>query len=154
MAKILFSLMLALLCAGCATTPEFEPALQRHLAAIQHRDLTALESTLTSGDDLVLILPNGTMTRTKAEFLAFHREWFAEPGWRMRFDPLMRRITRPFAQVLFRTRYEGPSAEGAPIVSRSYLTMTFRLERGSWRLVHDQNTRLSPEAASALGDGE
>jgi len=35
--------------------------------------------------------------------------------------------------------------DGKPYRSRSRVTFTFKKEKGAWRLIHDQNTRLPPE---------
>jgi hypothetical protein len=55
--------------------------LNAHVKAVQLRDLAALEKTITSGEALELILPNGKRMTTRAEFVDLHREWFKETNW-------------------------------------------------------------------------
>jgi ketosteroid isomerase-like protein len=119
---------------------EFDAQLAKHFKAVQNRDLETLKSTLTGGTQLELILPSGNRTTTKAEFVAFHVEWFASKTWTMRFDPVSRIETADMAIATVRTHYEDVD-DGKPIVTENWLTLTFRKEQGRWGLVHDQNTR-------------
>lgn len=125
-----------------ATSPNFDDALRVHLNAVTSRDIAALEPTLSRSDELILIFPNGSMTRTKAEYLSFHREWFAETSWRMEFTPEWTRVSGHTAQALLSTRYRDTAADGSAIDNRGLLLMTFELQDGAWRLVTDQNTRV------------
>ncbi|MGE0828424.1 MAG: DUF4440 domain-containing protein [Hyphomonadaceae bacterium] len=139
------------LCAGAAEADaqipaSFEWAVEAHLRAIRARDLEALMQTLTRDEELLLILPSGQLTRTKTEYLAFHREWFSSPSWTMDFEELWRQTTLGLGQALFRTRYADTRDDGSPYVSSSYLMLTFKREGASWRLWTDQNTRIPNEA--------
>ncbi len=49
---------------------EFTEALQKHLTAVENKDLAALKSTLLEGSNLYLILPDGSITKTAEEFYA------------------------------------------------------------------------------------
>ncbi|MGE0045878.1 MAG: nuclear transport factor 2 family protein [Hyphomonadaceae bacterium] len=135
---------LVLPAAACATaldiSPSFDWAWQAHIAAVRARDLAALEPTLTSGATLILILPNGALTTTKAAYLDFHRQWFASQTWTMEFEPQWTKQSTTMGQVLFRTHYRDP-AENAE--SRNHLIMTFEREASGWKLVSDQNTRIA-----------
>lgn len=137
------ALLLVAACAtASATSPNFDEALRTHLEAVRARDIVALEPTLARGEELILIFPNGSVTRTKAEYLAFHREWFTETTWRMEFEPIWTRVSGRTAQALLTTRYQDTGADGSAIDNRGLLLMTFELQEGAWRLVTDQNTRV------------
>ncbi|MBI1188792.1 MAG: DUF4440 domain-containing protein [Alphaproteobacteria bacterium] len=129
--------------ADAAIPGSYDWAVRRHLDAVQARDLDALARTLTNRDELILILPNGVMTRTKAEYIAFHREWFAASTWRIEFEELWAQTTLGIGQSLFRTRYVDQHTDGSPYESSAYLTLTFRREGTDWKLWHDQNTRIA-----------
>ena len=141
-------LIASALAAGCAatssqTTPPLQPQLERHIAAVLNRDLAETEATITGGPSLLLILPSGRVSRTRDEYVAFHRTVYANDQWTAAFQPLETRSFGDYAQALYRVTFDldgpGPSPPGA-----AYLTLGFALEAGSWRLVHDQNTAISP----------
>lgn len=112
-----------------------------HVAAVQARDMAGLERTITGGEALTLILPNGTRTDTRAAFLAFHREFFASPTWSIRFQVLSK-VEGPDYGVITTRSFYSDTDNGQPVNTSSWVTFTFRRENGEWRLIHDQNTRV------------
>lgn len=135
--------------AACAATsppgrPDFEAALARHLAAITAKDIDAYAPTITSGEDMTLIFPDGDVMLTRDVVEGFHRAWFEDPDWRMEFERVRIVEGADMALALVRTRYRD-TPDGEP--RDAYLALVFRLEDGAWRLVHDQNTRIPAEAA-------
>ncbi len=139
------ALSLQLLAAGGAVAQgrqSLDEALADHVRAVQTRDPAALERTITAGERLELIFPDGRRSTTRAEYLAFHREWFAQPGWTMSIRPISRVERGELAVVTARTRYEERSGPRLSAWSENWLTLTFAREPGGWRLVHDQNTRI------------
>lgn len=126
------------------TTSQVEKAFAAHVAAVQQRDLAALEQTLTRSNELVLILPDGTITKTRAEYLDFHRRFFAEPGWSISFEQISVIVQPNSAIITTRSTYRDV-ADGKPFESRSWVTFIFWREAKVWRLVHDQNTRVPVE---------
>jgi len=128
--------------APAAAPPSFEAALSRHLNAITERDIDTFLSTLTQDEALTVIFPSGDAVTTRADVEALHRDWFADPDWRMEIEPVRVVETDAMALALVRTSYRD-TPDGEPRFA--YLTLTFRLEDGAWRLVHDQNTRIPAE---------
>ena len=125
--------------------PEFDAALQRHLDAITSRDLDELTATLTAGDDLNVIFPNGAVLENTDAVVAFHREWFADDQWRM--DPVVVKTIEGADTATALVKYDYRDApDGAP--RSSWLALVFKIEGGEWRLVHDQNTRIDPAATT------
>ncbi len=137
---ILGALMLAA-CGGAETPrPDFREALDAHLAAIETKDIDAYIPTVTSAEDLHLIFPDGSAIETTEGVVAFHREWFADAGWRMEPEVVKVMEGEDMAAALLKYDYRD-TPEGEP--RSSWLILVFELEDGAWRLVHDQNTRLS-----------
>ena len=141
------SVALALLAANGASASEsaaFEAALAQHITAIQQRDMAGMEATITSQPDLDLIFPNGKHTGTRAEFLSFHREWFADKNWSMSFERKRVTVGKDIAVALYRSGYTDTS-KAVPETRYSWLNLSFRKEGRKWVLFHDQNTRI-PES--------
>lgn len=118
--------------------------LDAHVKAVQSRDLPALEKTITTGEALDLILPNGKRLTTRAEYVDLHRDWFKETNWTWKLEPLAVTTGGDMAIITARTHYE--EREGAKTtVTENYLSLAFRKESGTWRLIHDQNTRVATQ---------
>ncbi|WP_298912069.1 nuclear transport factor 2 family protein [uncultured Algimonas sp.] len=141
MRPLLFlGLVLAAGCSQAPAAPDFDAALQAHLDSVQSRDLEAYARTITTGDELPLIFPDGTLVTSRDDILAFHEDWFGNPDWRMGFEPVHMRVGETTAIALMRVSYrDTPDGEDR----FNYLTLVFQLEDGAWRLVHDQNTRIA-----------
>ncbi|MDY7094338.1 MAG: nuclear transport factor 2 family protein [Acidobacteriota bacterium] len=119
------------------TEDEFRKAVSVHVDAVQNRDLETLLDTITTGEDLTLIFPNGTTYSTRKEYVDFHREWFADESWTMEMVPESFLVRGDLGIALMRTTY---TDEAGP--RQALLSLTFTREEGQWRLVFDQNTRI------------
>ncbi|MEZ5921498.1 MAG: nuclear transport factor 2 family protein [Parvularculaceae bacterium] len=148
MMKHLIAFAFAFLIAGCdtASKPDFRKVLDAHLAAIAARDLEAYEATITSGEEMTLIFPNGETLEKRDDVVAFHKEWFADPSWRM--DPEIVKVSggEDLSYALIKYDYRD-TPEGEP--RAAWLVLIFKLENGAWRLLHDQNTRIPPPAPAS-----
>jgi ketosteroid isomerase-like protein len=65
----------------------FRETLGRHLLAIEERDLDALADTVDD-DEILLVMSDGKLVRSKKEFLEAHRGWFAMKHWRLEVKPV------------------------------------------------------------------
>lgn len=149
MRAVIFAL-LALVAASCgakgkdmAEVPDFQAALERHLGAIERRDIDAFKASVTAGDTLLTIVQNGHAFTTPAETIAIHEEWFKRDGWSWKGDVVRTIVGKDVAAAVIRYVYQD-APDAAPI--STWLTFVFQLEDGEWRLVHDQNTLISEEA--------
>lgn len=112
-----------------------DEALEEHLAALERKDLDAYAATLA--DEVVLILPNGTLVDGKAAMVEFHREMFADDGWTQ--ERTVRRVIDKGNTGWVLIEYRWITAESQ---TRAYFTLTYALVDGRWLVVADQNTRL------------
>ncbi|WP_162806672.1 YybH family protein [Sphingosinicella terrae] len=128
--------------AAGASGLSFEDVVENHVAAVTARDLDALVATVTHGDRLLLIFPDGRRTDSRSDYLAFHRDWFADPGWTMEFERIALDAGAGYGHALYLTTFD-QDGSGPQAPRSSWLSLGFRLERGQWRLVHDQNTRIA-----------
>lgn len=127
--------------------------LDKHLAAINARDLDALLSTVTESTKLTTILPDGRVLATREAYRQLHVDWFADRDWRMVFD--IEDVERMGDTGIARVRYDSQAKdEAGEYVSRriAQLTLVFRHQAGGWRLVYDQNTPVKGSPASPAAD--
>jgi hypothetical protein len=106
--------------------------------------MDALLPTLTTGDALVMIAPDGTKWDTTKQFIDFHRQWFATKDEGRYEAEIARTIESPaLGHALIRYRYSSRGPDGQVRVTTAWLALTFALEDGRWRLVFDQNTLVT-----------
>jgi len=134
---------LATSASGCASTPPLRPAVETHLQAVRTRNLDALLPTLTGGSELRMIAPSGFQSTTRAQYVDFHRQWFASND-RGRFDPEIVHIVQSpgLGHALIKLHYRATAPTGSVQDTVSWLALTFALEDGDWRLVFDQSTLI------------
>jgi len=120
----------------------FTETLHTHLQAIQRRDIDPFLATLTTDEAMSVILPNGTLIETRSAFVAFTRDWFADPDWRITTDVVHTIETSEMGVALLSVTYDDLDQHGQPYQLRYYLSLVFAKQQGQWRLVHDQNTLL------------
>ena len=125
---------------GAGPALSWRDTLQRHLDAIQRRDLPALAETIN--DELVLIAADGTVQRSKQEFLDAHRAWFEMEHWTLHATPIELREGGGMAAAVLHLLY-CEDAPGKPALrQQSHLTLVFEKRDGRWLMVLDQNTPM------------
>lgn len=146
---IIMAAVAALLAACQAETPappDFDAALARHLDTIQNRDLEGFQETLTTDETLYMIFPNGEALTTPEAAIELHKAWFADDNWLWHGEVVHKMVGTDMAFALMRYDYRDAPGE-AP--RTAWLNLVFRLEDGTWRLVHDQNTRIGGTQADS-----
>ncbi len=95
------------------TSPALRETVQAHLAAISARDLDAQLATVTMGDKLILIFPDGQRLETRQQFVDFHKEWFADDSWKFQSE-IVDLIEAPtLGHALVRYRYGATNEDGS-----------------------------------------
>lgn len=110
--------------------------LDVHLAAIAGRDLDGYAATLH--DDVIVVLPNGSLIQGRDAVLDFHREWFKDLDWSQE----MSMVSVVETETTLVGVYEADYRDG-PLHKRNLVSLVFTLVDGSWLLLHDQNTPLA-----------
>jgi ketosteroid isomerase-like protein len=119
----------------------FRETLEKHLGAIQGRNLASLVETLPA-DELVLIMSDGQLRRKVADFVDAHRGWFASTIWALGTDLVSVREGAHLGVAVLRLDYRDTPPGGPPVHETSYLTLVFARQGGRWVMVHDQNTPI------------
>jgi len=117
---------------------DLDAALAAHLAAIRRRDLGAFAATVHQ--DVTVVLPNGRLISGRDDVVAFHRQLFADAGWRMELTPEGRSIAGDTAVARFVVDYHEDDGAGGAYDRRYRLALVFSRQGGEWLLLHDQNT--------------
>jgi uncharacterized protein (TIGR02246 family) len=117
----------------------FREALGRHLLAIEERDLDALADTVAD-EEILLVMSDGKLVRSKKEFLEAHRGWFAMKNWRLEVKPVQIIDTPALGVALFQLEYRETPPGKPPTRQESMLTLVFQQRNGKWVMVLDQNT--------------
>lgn len=123
----------------------FRETLDKHLKAIQDRDLAALAATLPD-DQLTLITSDGRLVYSVAEFLAMHRDWFAMTTWRLGAAIAHVEETADMGVAVLQLDYRETPPDRQPLQQASILTLVFRRRADRWVMVLDQNTPTKPAA--------
>jgi ketosteroid isomerase-like protein len=113
----------------------FRETLGRHLLAIETRDLDTLAATVA--DPLILVMADGQMKRSKAEFVEAHRGWFAMTNWQLSAKPVEIYENAGLGVAVLHLDYREDAKR-----SESYLTLVFEERGGEWLMVQDQNTPI------------
>ena len=128
-----------------SSAPTFQATLEKHLLAIQNRDLVALADTI-SLEQVVLITAEGRLVTSSQEMLAMHRDWFSESGWTLDIVPVRVFEGPDVGVAILRLDYREEGDGKAPVQQESFLTLTFEKHDDRWELVHDQNTPVQRRA--------
>lgn len=118
------------------------PALSAYLTAVDGRDLPALLSLVSP--EVTLILPQGQLVAGRTEFEDFHREWFADPDWKLQADLVRSHAGDHAASFVLNVVYLDKDRAGNAVSYSYFLCLTFVRSAGRWQLVLDQNTPIIP----------
>ncbi len=119
---------------------DFDCTLQRHLDAIQAKDFEKFESTLTQGDRLTFILPDGRYFEDAKQYRDILKAWLADPNWTFEYKIMAVEKTDQMGSALLLIDYNEKERDGKPYHLDHYLSLIFKKEGNGWYLVHDQNT--------------
>ncbi len=117
----------------------FKETLNTYLKALEGRDIETLIKILPAErGETVLILPNGSIDKSRDNFVAGHIEWFADKKWKQTCEVIntIETAEMSIATVL----YEYSDGKGESM--DALLGLVFQKIDHSWILVHDQNTPI------------
>jgi ketosteroid isomerase-like protein len=123
----------------------FRETLDKHLKAIQDRDLGALIETLPD-ETLTLVMADGRLVTTVREFIELHRGWFEMTTWSMGTEVVAIQEGPRMAFATIRLDYRDEPPGGNPVREASILTLIFMLQGERWAMVLDQNTPIKGPA--------
>ena len=119
----------------------FRETLDKHLKAIQDRDLRSLIETLPD-EKLTLVMSDGRLVETVREFIELHRGWFEMTTWTMQSQIVSLHEAQRMGCATIHLEYRDESPDGSKILETSYLTLVFALQGDRWAMILDQNTPI------------
>ena len=121
---------------------DFKSTLQKHLNAITNRNLNGIAATVS--DSVTLIFPDGELLQSKEKFVAFHKNWFDDKLWKMTILSVSTKESSTLSHALVKYHYiETNNDKTIKSESHTYLLLIFSKEKSGWRLLHDQNTKIT-----------
>ena len=115
----------------------FKETLKIHLESIKNRNLETLITTLPDeGQETVLILPNGSIEKSRDKFVEGHMEWFADDSWNQECEVINTIESSEMAIATIKYLYTQSNEEPFTCL----LGLAFQKIQSKWVLVHDQNT--------------
>jgi ketosteroid isomerase-like protein len=120
----------------------FRLALNKHLNAISTKNLTDISATVD--DSIILIFPDGEVLKSKNKFVEMHQNWFKDSLWKMTTEVLNTIEDKSLAYANVKYKYSKFKPDGTALsVSNTYLLLIFKKEKNSWKVIHDQNTKIT-----------
>lgn len=114
---------------------------EKYVASIQHADLDALFTTVTSKDALTFLTASGNLIDTRQGYHAFHKEWFSNTGWNMPVELLEVHEGDVYGYTIAVFHYNQETPDGMYSLD-SYFTLIYKKENGEWRVVTDVCTPI------------
>jgi ketosteroid isomerase-like protein len=119
----------------------FRSTLDRHLKAIQERNLEDFKPTIAY--NVSTIDPNGLKVDGKKEFLDFHRSWFSQRNWERLDSVVTTSETDSMAYAVIQYQYIEKDQSGSPQLHfHAYQILVFQNLNDGWQLIYDQNTGI------------
>lgn len=125
---------------GDVAAPDFEQSVRQHLRSVETRDFNGFRETLTTSNDLNVIFPGGTILKDTQAVLDFHKNWFKDKEWIFQTELIKIIVGSDQSTALVKYKFQD-TPDDPP--REAWLVLTFQLEANQWRLIHDQNTRIS-----------
>jgi ketosteroid isomerase-like protein len=116
--------------------------LEKHLNAVSTKNIDVIEATVA--DSVTLIYPDGEVLKSKQKFVDFHKDWFKDTAWKMTTEILKAGEGGTLSYGLIKYQYTKLNSDGSvKSQSDAYLLLIFEKQKNGWKLVHDQNTRIT-----------
>lgn len=117
---------------------EFVAALEKHLDAVERKDLKTLKTTMSPNGKMELIQPSMEVIKGVDGFMKFHEDFFNHPNWSIKFTITSKDVGEKIGVATTETMYREPERNGKPYFSR--MTVTYVLEKidGKWYIIKDQ----------------
>jgi ketosteroid isomerase-like protein len=121
---------------------DFRATLEKHLGAVAAKNIDVIAATVA--DSVTLIFPDGEVLQSKQKFIDFHKDWFKDTAWKMTTEILKATEGGALSYGLIKYQYTKLNGDGSiKTQSNAYLMLIFEKQKDGWKLIHDQNTKIT-----------
>ncbi|MEZ5044963.1 MAG: nuclear transport factor 2 family protein [Saprospiraceae bacterium] len=120
----------------------FREALQVHLNAVNEKDLTTLDGTMSEAQGMYLILPQTEPTTTKKAFMDMHEEWFEDTSWTFETKILDTEIAENLGIAIVDVMYKEPERNGKPYFNHMIVSYALKKIEGKWYIIKDHASSI------------
>lgn len=122
---------------------QFLSALEKHLDAVERKNLKTLKSTLPPHGKMELIQPSTEVIKGVDGFIKFHEAFFKHPNWSIKFTVTSKNVGDKIGVATTETLYKEPERNGKPYSSRMTVTYTLEKINGKWYVIKDHASFIS-----------
>lgn len=116
---------------------QFINALEKHLDAVEKKDLKALKATMSPKGNMELIQPNMEVIKRVDGFMRFHEVFFNHPEWSLKFKIISKNVGNKIGIATTEAMYREPERNGKPYFSRMTVTYSLEKNEGKWYVIKD-----------------
>ena len=139
---VTFAMTLLSIAAFGQKKTEFRATLEKHLNAVAAKNINDIKATVA--DSVTLIFPDGDVLKSKQKFVDFHKDWFKDSTWKMTTEILKTTESNTLSYGLVKYQLSRFNADGSvKSQSNTYLLLIFEKQKTGWKLLHDQNTKIT-----------
>ena len=121
-----------------ANKKAFHFVLNKHLEAVPNKNLEAMKRTLTPNGNMQLILPSTEPTYTNADFMQYHKDWFAaDLEWSFTAKVLNTSIGKTHGMAIVEVVYSEPLRNGKPYFNKMIVSYDLQNINGHWYFIKD-----------------
>lgn len=124
----------------------FNSTLLKHLNAVSNRDLTALKSTLSPKENMILILPNSEVSYSVDAFVKYHEDWFKETNWTFETRILNTIVRENLGIAIVEVMYRESERNGKPFFNRMIVSYALEKIDSSWYVIKDHACSIERSA--------
>ncbi|KAA3614855.1 MAG: hypothetical protein D8M58_10395 [Calditrichaeota bacterium] len=121
---------------------DFISTLEKHLKAVSDRDIEALNRTLSKQDDIYLILPSSTPSKSNSGFIKMHTEWFQDASWTFETKILHAEVEENIGFALVEVMYKEPDRNGKPYFNKMAVSYVLKRIDGHWFVIMDHASSI------------
>lgn len=121
---------------------QFVAALEKHLDAVERKDLKTLKSTMSPNGNMELIQPSMEVINGVDGFMKFHEDFFNHPNWSLKFKITSKNVGEKIGIATTEATYKEPERNGKPYFNR--MTVTYALEKinDKWYIIKDHASSI------------